>query len=168
MKLPPKMQWRITRRRFLLIGAGAMGVLGVGAYAGFKAIIPTLVDGITGEEGGGSGSTKPLLWFGVDPKQGVTLYVPKGEMGQGVQSMMAQLAAEELELEPTQLQIVLANSSQGFDSLHGTYGRRQICAKCCGLKQPNNLVCLLPKSWQHRGLVFLEKTPIKNLNMAKL
>jgi isoquinoline 1-oxidoreductase subunit beta len=122
MKLPPKMQWRITRRRFLLIGAGAMGVLGVGAYAGFKAIIPTLVDGITGEEGGGSGSTKPLLWFGVDPKQGVTLYVPKGEMGQGVQSMMAQLAAEELELEPTQLQIVLANSSQGFDSLHGTYG----------------------------------------------
>jgi isoquinoline 1-oxidoreductase subunit beta len=122
MKRPPKMQWKITRRRFLLIGAGTMGVLGVGAHAGLKAIIPNLVDGLTGEEGGGSGSTKPLLWFGVDPKQGVTLYVPKGEMGQGVQSMMAQLAAEELELEPTQLRIVMANSSQGFDSLHGTYG----------------------------------------------
>jgi isoquinoline 1-oxidoreductase subunit beta len=122
MKRPPKMQWRITRRRFLLIGASTMGVLGVGVHAGFQAIVPSLVDGIAAEAGGGSGSTKPLLWFGVDPQQGVTLYVPKGEMGQGVQSMMAQLAAEELELEPTQLRIAIANSSQGFDNLYGTYG----------------------------------------------
>jgi isoquinoline 1-oxidoreductase subunit beta len=116
----PKLQWKMTRRRFLTIGVGA-GVLGVGIHAGFKAAIPSIVDQFTTEEGGGSGSSKPLLWFGVDPQQGVTLYVPKGEMGQGVQSMMAQLAAEELELEPTQLRIVMANSSQGFDSLHGTY-----------------------------------------------
>jgi isoquinoline 1-oxidoreductase subunit beta len=58
----------------------------------------------------------------MDAVQDVTLYVPKDEMGQGVQSMMAQLAAEELELEPTQLRIVMASSSQGFDSLHGTHG----------------------------------------------
>ncbi len=122
MSRPPKMKWRITRRQFLLIGAGTMGGLGVGVHTGFKAIIPSLVDGIATETGGGSGSSKPLLWFGVDPQQGVTLYVPKGEMGQGVQSMMAQLAAEELELEPTQLRIVIANSSQGFDNLYGTYG----------------------------------------------
>ncbi|WP_310481281.1 molybdopterin cofactor-binding domain-containing protein [Chamaesiphon sp. VAR_48_metabat_403] len=122
MNRPPKLKWRVTRRRFLLIGAGTLGVLGVGVYGGLKAIIPSLVDGIATEAGGGSGPSKPLLWFGIDPQQGVTLYVPKGEMGQGVQSMMAQLAAEELELEPTQLQIVVANSSQGFDNLYGTYG----------------------------------------------
>jgi isoquinoline 1-oxidoreductase subunit beta len=122
MNRPPKMKWRITRRQFLLIGAGTLGVLGVGVHAGFKAIIPSLVDGIATETGGGTGSSKPLLWFGIDRQQGVTLYVPKGEMGQGVQSMMAQLATEELELEPTQLRIVMANSSQGFANLHGTYG----------------------------------------------
>ena len=122
MSRPPKMKWRTTRRQFLLIGAGTLGVLGVGVHTGFKAIIPSLVDGIATETGGGSGSSKPLLWFGVDRQQGVTLYVPKGEMGQGVHSMMAQLAAEELELEPTQLRIAIANSSQGFDNLYGTYG----------------------------------------------
>jgi isoquinoline 1-oxidoreductase subunit beta len=119
-KKSPRMRWKTTRRR-LLIGAGAMGVLGVGAYLGFPATIPTLVDQLTVESGGGSGPTQPLLWFAVDPNQGVTLYVPKGEMGQGVQSMMAQLAAEELELEPMQLRIEIANSSQGFNNLYATY-----------------------------------------------
>jgi isoquinoline 1-oxidoreductase subunit beta len=120
MKRPPAMRWKTTRRR-LLIGAGSMGVLGVGAYLGFKAAIPTLVDQFANEAGGGSGPTQPLLWFGIDPAQGVTLYVPKAEMGQGIQSMMAQLAAEELELDPMQLRIAIANSSQGFGSLTGTY-----------------------------------------------
>jgi isoquinoline 1-oxidoreductase subunit beta len=120
MKRNPKMRWKLTRRRFLL-GTSSLGILGVGAYFGLEAAIPTIVDQFTTEAGGGSGPTQPLLWFGVDPQKGVTLYVPKGEMGQGVQSMMAQLAAEELELETTQLQIVMANSSQGFGSLHATY-----------------------------------------------
>jgi isoquinoline 1-oxidoreductase subunit beta len=111
MKRPPEMQWKTTRRS-LLIGAGSMGVLGVGAYLGFKKAIPSIVDQLAVESGGGSGPTQPLLWFGIDPKQGVTLYVPKGEMGQGVQSMMAQLSAEELELDPLQLRIEIANSSQ--------------------------------------------------------
>jgi isoquinoline 1-oxidoreductase subunit beta len=121
MKRPPAMRWKTTRRR-LLIGAGSMGVLGVGAYLGFKAAIPTIADQLADEAGGGSGPTQPLLWFGIDPAQGVALYVPKAEMGQGVQSMMAQLAAEELELDPMQLRVAIANSSQGFGSLTGTYG----------------------------------------------
>ncbi len=120
MKPTAEMRWKTTRRR-LLIGAGSLGVLGVGGYFGFKAAIPTLVDQIATESGGGSGPTQPLFWFAIDPKTGITLYVPKGEMGQAVQSVMAQLAAEELELEPMQLQIAFANSSQGFADLHGTF-----------------------------------------------
>jgi isoquinoline 1-oxidoreductase subunit beta len=134
MTRPPAMRWKTTRRR-LLIGAGSMGVLGVGAYLGFKAAIPTIVDQFANEAGGGSGPTQPLLWFGIDPAQGVTLYVPKGEMGQGVQSMMAQLAAEELELDPMQLRIVIANSSQGFGAQSATYGSSSTASLYYPLRQ---------------------------------
>ncbi len=176
----PKMRWKITRRR-LLIGAGSLGVLGVGAYFGFEAAIPTIVDELTTEEGGGSGSTQPLLWFGVDPQQGVTLYVPKGEMGQGVQSMMAQLAAEELELEPTQLRIAMANSSQGFDSLHATYGSSSTTSLYQPLRQAaanlremlrteaaQQLGVPISEIMAAQGACFVRKNPDRKLEYSKI
>jgi isoquinoline 1-oxidoreductase subunit beta len=117
MKHPSGMRWKTTRRGFL-IGAG-VGGLGVVLYYGLKAAIPCIVDKYL-KSGHPCIPTQPFLWFGVDPKSGVTLYIPKGEMGQGVQSMMAQLVAEELELAPLQLKIEIANSDQRFGEVYTT------------------------------------------------
>jgi isoquinoline 1-oxidoreductase subunit beta len=180
VKPTPQMRWKTTRRRFL-IGTGTLAVLGVGAYFGFRAAIPTLVDTLAEETGGGTGPTQPLLWFGVSAATGVTLHIPKGEMGQGVQSMMAQLAAEELELEPTQLQIQIADSSQGFGALHGTFGSsstttlyQPVCQAAANLREMlrleaakqlgvsvNEIIAL-------RGACFARQNPSLKLGYAKI
>jgi isoquinoline 1-oxidoreductase subunit beta len=176
-----EMRWKTTRRRFL-IGTGSLGVLGVGSYFGFRAAIPTLVENIFVETGGGTGPTQPLLWFGVDAKTGVTMHVPKAEMGQGIQSALAQLAAEELELEPTQLSIHIADSSQtGFVGLHGTYGSTSVTSLYQPVRQaaanlremlrleaakqlnaPSNDVIVL------RGACFARSNPNKKLEYAQI
>lgn len=121
-KPTPEMRWKTTRRRFL-IGTGTVGVLGVGSYFGFRAVIPALVENVFAETGGGTGPTGPLLWFGLDAKTGITLHIPKAEMGQGIHSTIAQLAAEELEIEPTQLRIQMMDSSRtGLGELSSTAG----------------------------------------------
>jgi isoquinoline 1-oxidoreductase subunit beta len=121
-----EMRWKTTRRRFL-IGTGTLGVLGVGSYFGFRAVIPSLLESVFVESGGGTGPTQPLLWFSIDARTGVTMHVPKAEMGQGIQSALAQLAAEELELEPTQLQIHIADSSQtGFAGMYATFSSTSV------------------------------------------
>jgi isoquinoline 1-oxidoreductase subunit beta len=179
-KPTPEMRWKTTRRRFL-IGTGTLGFLGVGAYFGFRAAIPTLVDTLAQETGGGSGPTQPLLWFGVSAATGVTLHVPKGEMGQGVQSMMAQLAAEELELEPTQLKIQIADSSQGFGALHGTFGSSSTTTLYQPLRQAaanlremlrfeaaSQLGVPVSEIIALRGACFARQNPNKKLEYAKI
>jgi isoquinoline 1-oxidoreductase subunit beta len=180
-KPTPEMHWRTTRRRFL-IGTGTLGALGVGSYFGFRAAIPTLVENIFVETGGGTGPTQPLLWFGVDAKTGVTMHVPKAEMGQGIQSALAQLAAEELELEPTQLSIHIADSSQtGFAGLHATFGSTSVTSLYQPVRQaaanlremlrleaanqlnvPSNDMIVL------RGACFARSNPSKKLEYAQI
>ncbi len=119
-----KPRWRITRRGFL-IGAAGVGVLAVGALAAVRPIILPMI----GDELDDAASTAsetdpsaPLLWFAVDAKSGITLYAPKDEMGQGAHALLAQLAAEELAIDPMQLRIQIAQSDQAFDGVFGTYG----------------------------------------------
>jgi isoquinoline 1-oxidoreductase subunit beta len=122
----PEMRWRTTRRRFL-IGTGTLGVLGVGAYFGIQEGRPLLVNRFENATLGANTPTKPDLWFEVKPDEGVTLFVPKGEMGQGVYSVIAQIAAEELELEVSQLKIQPADSTHGFgQGEHFTFGSTSV------------------------------------------
>jgi isoquinoline 1-oxidoreductase subunit beta len=176
-----EMRWKTTRRRFL-IGTGTVGVLGVGSYFGFRAAIPSLLESVLVESGGGTGPIQPLLWFGVDAKNGITMHVPKAEMGQGIQSALAQLAAEELELEPTQLSIHIADSSQtGFAGHYATFSSssvtslyqpvRQAAANlremlrleaATQLNAPSNDVIVL------RGACFARTNPSKKLEYTQI
>jgi isoquinoline 1-oxidoreductase subunit beta len=119
-----KTRWKMTRRGFL-IGAAGAGVLAVGAIVAIRPVVlPLLGDQFddAADQATGTEPSSPLLWFTVDGKRGITLYAPKDEMGQGVHAMLAQLAAEELQMDPMQLHIVIANSSQAFAGVFGTYG----------------------------------------------
>ncbi len=113
--LTPEQRWKMTRRRFL-IGTGSLGVLAVGGYFGINEGRPALVDMI--EKGGASRGGKmpaPNLWFELKPDNSMVFYAPKFEMGQGIHSALAQIAAEELEVDWKQLTVRQADSSKGFD-----------------------------------------------------
>ncbi len=120
------LKWKLTRRGMLL-GSAGMGVLTLGACAVVKPLIPSLVE--FGERKvfnpNYSGSVEPLIWFQLTP-QGITLNVPQAEMGQGVLTVIAQLAAEELEVVPNQLIVKQIDSSHALESMGGTFGSRSV------------------------------------------
>ncbi len=104
----------VTRRRVLIgLGSGA-GLLVVGVPLALTAGRPALVEFIE-ENGTGpqDAPRNPDLWFEVTPA-GVTFFVPKVEMGQGIHTALAQIAAEELEVTPEQLTVRQADTARGY------------------------------------------------------
>ncbi len=113
-------RWRVSRRGFL-IGAG---VAGVGLALGWRYGLPEarlrIADSL--ETAGAPGSTEGSVtsWFEVTPDNRVLLYLPKVEMGQGVHTALAQIAAEELEVPFERLQVVSASTLRGISDGFGT------------------------------------------------
>jgi isoquinoline 1-oxidoreductase beta subunit len=110
----PPSRWRVTRRR-LLIGAGAtFGSLIVGAPIAIEFGRPSLAEWMLRR---GTGAAEipesSLVWFELT-RQGIALHVPKIEMGQGIHTALAQVAAEELRVRPDQLAVVQADTTRGF------------------------------------------------------
>lgn len=102
----PKKRKRLSRRDFLIV----LGLSAAGIYAGVKLGAPPirlrLAEFI--EESGGPPSdieAPPDAWFEILPDNTVNLYLPKSEMGQGVHTSLAQIAAEELEIGLDQIQV---------------------------------------------------------------
>ena len=53
-------------------------------------------------------TSNPLIWLQVKPDNQIILHSPKVEMGQGTFTGLAQLAAEELEVDVKKIQVVHA------------------------------------------------------------
>ena len=107
---------RLSRRDFLIV----LGVGAAGLYAGVRLGTPylrlRLVDWL--EASGGPPSNidaAPDAWFEILPDNIVNLYLPKSEMGQGVHTGLAQIAAEELEISLDQMQVFHAPTSRLVD-----------------------------------------------------
>jgi isoquinoline 1-oxidoreductase beta subunit len=89
-------RWRVTRRGFL-IGAGIVGGgLALGATLGVPALRLAVADSLDGAAPPASFPDAPALWFAIAPDGAVRLHMPKVEMGQGVHTALAQIAADEL------------------------------------------------------------------------
>ena len=91
-----KRRWRPSRRGFL-IGLGIVGGAAVaGLYFGVPYMRKELAGMLDGAEGPPSNmSTDPWAWFAIEGDGPVKLYLPKVEMGQGIHTSLAQVAAEE-------------------------------------------------------------------------
>jgi isoquinoline 1-oxidoreductase beta subunit len=107
---------RLSRRDFLIV----LGVGAAGLYAGVRLGTPylrlRLVDFL--EESGGPPSNidaPPDAWFEILIDNTVNLYLPKSEMGQGVHTGLAQIAAEELEIGLDQMQVFHAPTTRLVD-----------------------------------------------------
>jgi len=109
-------QKRLSRRDFLIV----LGVGAAGLYAGVRLGTPylrlRLVDWL--ESSGGPPSNieaPPDAWFEILPDNTVNLYLPKSEMGQGVHTGLAQIAAEELEIGLEQMVVFHASTARLVD-----------------------------------------------------
>jgi isoquinoline 1-oxidoreductase subunit beta len=83
---------KITRRRFLLSTA----LIGGGVLIGYSATRPSRHRRVNNELGQ-SGQHYLNTWLRIDPDNRVIVYVPHSEMGQGVHTSLAMMAADELD-----------------------------------------------------------------------
>ncbi|MEQ9301234.1 MAG: molybdopterin-dependent oxidoreductase [Cyclobacteriaceae bacterium] len=106
----------ISRRKFVVRTLlGGTGVMLGAAYLGRNSIRRSIYDlmddpnmlSYMGD------TSNPLMWFEISNDNRVVLHSPKVEMGQGSFTSMVQMAAEELEMDISQISIVHAETSTG-------------------------------------------------------
>lgn len=121
-----KRRWRVSRRGFLI----GTGVTGVGLALGWQFGLPVARRGIAESVDSGSvpGNVKvdPMVWFEILPDNSLTLYNIKVEMGQGIHTAFAQIAAEELEYPFEAINVVAASSNKGIEDGFGTGGSSSV------------------------------------------
>jgi isoquinoline 1-oxidoreductase beta subunit len=85
-------KWRISRRGFL-IGLGATAAVAVGIPLGLPAARRAIASYIASSDPFGGIAAPPTTWFEVTADNRVRFFSPKVEMGQGVHTAFAQIAA---------------------------------------------------------------------------
>jgi isoquinoline 1-oxidoreductase beta subunit len=129
-------RWTISRRGFLIGMAATGAALALGIPLGLPVLRRGAARMTEGDVGGfASGTLDPLLWFEVHPDGRVLVFVPKAEMGQGIHTALAQIAAEELEVAWERLEVLHASTSQADDSFRGTSGSMSVATLYDPLRQ---------------------------------
>ena len=117
--------WHLTRRGFF-VGMGLSGTaLALGIPLGLPVARRKAMKALRSARMG-DGELAPLAWIEIHPDERVRLYVPKAEMGQGIHTGLAQIAAEELEVPWDKLEVVHASTGQAEDKYRGTFGSMSI------------------------------------------
>jgi len=117
---PPTKRWQVSRRQFLIgIGAGT-ATLAVGLAASAPALKReaqlTINQAFLNGEAPSSETPKaPFIWFEIHADNRAFLYIPKMEMGQGIHTTLAQVAADELELDWERVTVRQPDIRHGFD-----------------------------------------------------
>lgn len=121
---------KVSRRKFLVrAGLGTVGVMAIGTYVFRNPIrrevlemAETLVPPYSGS------GTSANLWFEVLEDNRVRLHSPKVEMGQGAFTGLAQIAADELDVAPGQIEVVAAATDSGVVDAMSTGGSLSIAS----------------------------------------
>jgi len=110
-----KSEWTISRRDFLVKGGTVLGVGMALVSSGCSPLYKFAAENLDKREGAYKDANKydPDVWFEINPDNTVTLYSPKVEMGQGIFTGFALMAAEELEVSPENINVVHASTEHG-------------------------------------------------------
>ena len=130
-------RWRITRRG-LLIGLGGAGVLALGWAVGLPKMRLAISDAVEGTEkpfSRGAPKVSPTVWFTINPDNKITLNVQKIEMGQGILTALAQIAAEELDIAWERINVRMADTGSGVDDANGTGNSESVVSHYLPLRQ---------------------------------
>jgi isoquinoline 1-oxidoreductase beta subunit len=105
--------WTSTRRDFLIKFGGGLGVLFGASLVGcgpIRRIVAGQLDGVLQPY---ETDKSPDIWFEITPENNIILKSPKVEMGQGLFTGLAMLAAEELDVNYEQIQVVHSSTNNG-------------------------------------------------------
>ena len=133
---PPK-RWRVTRRGFL-IGLGGAGVLTLGWAVGLPKLrmaISNFAEGTEKPVSRGAPKANPTVWFTINPDNHIILNIQKIEMGQGILTALAQIAADELDITWERIHVRMANTGSGVDDANGTGNSESVVSHYLPLRQ---------------------------------
>jgi len=116
----------LRRRKFLKYSGVGMGLMLGGVWAArnysrryFFDLVETMVPTYIGD-------TSPLVWIQISPENKVIIHSSKVEMGQGTFTSIAQIVAEELEVDMDQIEVTHAATDTGNIDGFGTGGSLSI------------------------------------------
>jgi len=114
------MTQRTSRRTFIKLGLAAGGALMFGCASSGRSASEraAMLES--------SGVFSPNSWIKIAPDNTVTYVLDKAEMGQGVMTSQAMLIAEELEVDPTKMQVELAGADYDAYGMQMTGGSTTI------------------------------------------
>ncbi len=116
----------VTRRRFLVWSATGVGVLFGAGYLSRGVWRRFLAGYANAGEFPYGGPMDPSLWFEIGVDDRVVLHSAKVEMGQGTFTGLAQIAADELEVDVGRIRVVHASTSSGNVDPFATGGSTSI------------------------------------------
>ncbi|MEQ8380213.1 xanthine dehydrogenase family protein molybdopterin-binding subunit [Parvibaculum sp.] len=108
-----------SRRQFLI----ATGLVGGGLMIGYAMSGPSRRERAAGAAGTKDGERMVTTWLKISPDNIVTVYVPHADMGQGVITALAMMAAEEMEADWSLVRAERAPADLAFanDALRGFF-----------------------------------------------
>lgn len=108
----------VRRRKFLKYTGIGVGLMLGGTWLARNPIRRTIFEMAETALPPYMGNTSPLVWLQVSPENEIILHSSKVEMGQGTFTSLAQLAAEELEIDFNKIKVVHAATDTGnIDSM---------------------------------------------------
>lgn len=112
---------KLTRRDFLIL-IGAAGGLYVGVKLGVLPFAQLKLAEFLDSSGGPPSNIEavPLAWFEIGIDNNVKIYIPKVEMGQGIHTTLAQVAADELDVPWESVSVLNVGTGKGLDDPVGT------------------------------------------------
>jgi isoquinoline 1-oxidoreductase beta subunit len=134
-----KPKGRFNRRRFIvgtLAGGGGL-LLGLGWFGrhAIRRQMYAAIDGGTVEMPFDGDTSDPVMWFEVGADGRIVLYSPKVEMGQGTFTALAQIAADELEVDVSRVDVRHAPSDRGNIDRMSTGGSLSVTGLWMPLRQ---------------------------------
>ncbi|MEM7104693.1 MAG: molybdopterin cofactor-binding domain-containing protein [Bacteroidota bacterium] len=137
MSKTDKKSKRISRRKFLVRGGlGTIGVLALGTYIfrnpmrrGILEMAETMVPPYSGK------GTEPNLWFEITSENNLVLHSSKVEMGQGTFTGFAQIVADELDMDISQIIVKAAETSRGIVDGMSTGGSLSVASLWIPLRE---------------------------------
>ena len=126
----------IKRRKFLKYTGVGVGLMIGGVWAARNTIRRKMFE--VGEKlilPFQGNTSSPLLWLQVTPDNTIILHSSKVEMGQGSFTSLAQLAAEELEVDMNKIEVVHAETGSGNIDGMGTGGSMSIASLWLPLRE---------------------------------
>lgn len=121
---------KLSRRKFLVRGGlGTLGVLAVGTSIFRNPIRREIIDFTDSFVAPYLGSgTEANLWFEITKHNNIVLHSAKVEMGQGTFTGFAQIAADELDVNINQMEVIAAATASGVVDNLGTGGSLSIAS----------------------------------------